>query len=780
MRARLSVFLAAFQLAAAAADFEPLQYVDQLIGSSGGGNVFSGASLPYGMAKAVADTNSGSNQGGFTTDGANITGFSGMHDSGTGGAPSLGLFPLFAYSSCTNDTVNGCHFPKRTRATPYKPESLRATPGYFELELVTGVKAQMTTAFHTALFKFSFPSDGSGSPVVFIDLSDLSNSRQDNASISVEDNGRVTGNARFQPSFGQEKYVAYFCADFQGSIRDSGIYADSRGSTSVKDLKIPRSINGYPLPGGAFLRFKDKNPVTVRMAYSFVSSEQACRLAETEIANFDLEGTKQAAAAAWEEKMSTIVVETRGVNSSALTNFYSGVYRTFHNPQNYTGVQSVVSPSTIYFDSFYCIWDHFRSQFPFLTIVDPTAMEQMIQGLLTLYDVQGWLPDCHMSLSKGYTQGGSNADVVIADAYLKLKSKSIDWKKAYQAVVKDAEEEPYDWCCQGRGGLDSWKALNYIPVSDFDYKGFGTLTRSISRTLEYSYNDFCIAQIAAGEGNQADAEKYQQVSGNWINLFKQDQTSNLFNSSTSTGFTGFFQPRHQNQTWGFQDPLYCSNIDNSPSRSCSLQDNAGETYESSIWEYSFYVPHDMAKLITALGGPETFVKRLDYLHDQKITYIGNEPSFLTVYQYHYAGRPALSAKRAHFYVPAFFSPTNDGLPGNDDSGTMGAFLAFTMMGLFPNPGQDVYFIIPPFFESVNITHPITKKTATIRNINFDPSYSSVYIQSATLDGKPYTRNWIDHSFFTEGKELLLTLGRNESAWGTKIEDLPPSLSQYKF
>lgn len=188
----------------------------------------------------------------------------------------------------------------------------------------------------------------------------------------------------------------------------------------------------------------------------------------------------------------------------------------------------------------------------------------------------------------------------------------------------------------------------------------------------------------------------------------------------------------------------------------------------------------MAKLITALGGPETFVKRLEYLHDQNITYIGNEPSFLTVYQYHYAGRPALSAKRAHFYVPAFFSPTNAGLPGNDDSGTMGAFLAFTMMGLFPNPGQNMYFIIPPFFESVNITHPITKKTATIRNINFDASYNAIYVQKATLDGKPYTRNWIDHSFFTEGKELLLTLGRNESDWGTNIEDLPPSLSEYKF
>jgi putative alpha-1,2-mannosidase len=145
-------------------------------------------------------------------------------------------------------------------------------------------------------------------------------------------------------------------------------------------------------------------------------------------------------------------------------------------------------------------------------------------------------------------------------------------------------------------------------------------------------------------------------------------------------------------------------------------------------------------LVTTFGGPAEFVDRLNYLHDNDITYIGNEPAFLTVYQYHYAGRPALSAKRSHFYIPAFFEPTVDGLPGNDDSGAMGSFVAFSMVGLFPNPGQDVYLIIPPYFESVSITSQVTGETATIKNVNFDPSYTNIYIQSATLDGQPYTKN----------------------------------------
>jgi putative alpha-1,2-mannosidase len=149
-----------------------------------------------------------------------------------------------------------------------------------------------------------------------------------------------------------------------------------------------------------------------------------------------------------------------------------------------------------------------------------------------------------------------------------------------------------------------------------------------------------------------------------------------------------------------------------------------------------------------------------------------------VFQYHYAGRPGLSAKRSHFYIPRYFSPTPAGLPGNDDSGAMGSFVAFSMMGLFPNPGQNVYLITPPYFESVNITSPATGKTAVVRNVGFDPSYAAIYIQRATLDGAEYTKSWIDHSFFLEGKELVLYLGRNESTWGTRVQDLPPSLSEY--
>lgn len=147
---------------------------------------------------------------------------------------------------------------------------------------------------------------------------------------------------------------------------------------------------------------------------------------------------------------------------------------------------------------------------------------------------------------------------------------------------------------------------------------------------------------------------------------------------------------------------------------------------------------------------------------------------MTVYLYHYAGRPALSTKRIHDYVPSSFNTSTGGLPGNDDSGTMGSFLFFSMIGLFPVAGQNVYLISPPFFEEVNVTNPLTGKTATVRNVGFDPTYKNLYVQAARLNGKPWSKSWITHDFFTEGGTLELELGAAESDWGTQMENRPPS------
>lgn len=408
------------------------------------------------MAKAVADVNGEENQGGFAPDGSNITGFSTMHDSGTGGSPSLGNFALFPYSSCAGDDVDGCTYPKKSRAATYSNASVKASPGYFGVTLDSGVAVDMTTAQHTSLFRFKFPASN-GSPLILLDLTDLSDSRQDNGTISVSgDTGRMTGNAIFLPSFGSGNYTLFFCADFSGgTIRDNGIFVNSRANSTVKDLKISRSINGYPLPGGGFIRFaQGTSEVLARMGVSFISSDQACSNAESEIPNYDFDSVQTAAVDAWRAKLSPIVVSRTRVDSSYLTNFYSGIYRTLVNPQNYTGENPIWQSSEPYFDSFYCLWDSFRSQIPFLTVLDPKAVEQMIRSLIDTQQHLGWLPDCRMSFCKGFTQGGSNADNVLGDGYLKGLSDGIDWTAGYAAVVRDAEDEPYDWSNVGSTPLE--------------------------------------------------------------------------------------------------------------------------------------------------------------------------------------------------------------------------------------------------------------------------------------------------------------------------------------
>lgn len=192
-----------------------------------------------------------------------------------------------------------------------------------------------------------------------------------------------------------------------------------------------------------------------------------------------------------------------------------------------------------------------------------------------------------------------------------------------------------------------------------------------------------------------------------------------------------------------------------------------------------YVPQDMASLIKTVGGRDEFTSRLSFLHNSGLLYVGDEQAFLTVFQFHYAGRPGLSAKQAHAYIPSLFNSSASGIPGNDDSGAMGSFIVFSMMGLWPVAGQDVYLITPPFFKEISIRNPLSGKVATIRNVNFDPSYKAIYIQSATRDGQPWTKNWLSHDFFTKGGVLELVLGEKESDWGTKVEDLPPSMSPYQ-
>ncbi|KAJ2986065.1 hypothetical protein NUW58_g5212 [Xylaria curta] len=223
--------------------------------------------------------------------------------------------------------------------------------------------------------------------------------------------------------------------------------------------------------------------------------------------DFDFSRVVAAAEVAWREKLSVIKADHTGLNLDLLKTFWSGLYRTMLSPQDYTGENPLWKSDEPYYDSFYCIWDSFRAQHPLLTIIDPEIQTDMVRALIDIYKHEGKLPDCRMSFSKGFTQGGSNADVVLADALIKNLTRGIDWALGYEAVVSDAEQEPSDWSISGRGGIESWRTLGYIPLDDDDKNGTGPFSRTISRTVEYAYDDFTIALMARALGHKADETK---------------------------------------------------------------------------------------------------------------------------------------------------------------------------------------------------------------------------------------------------------------------------------
>ena len=274
----------------------------------------------------------------------------------------MGNFALFPYAGCQGDAIDGCTYPKKARAIPSVDGSVKASPGYFGITLESQINVDMTVANRTSLFRFQFPitpADGSPlSPLILQDLTDLSDSRQ-NGSVSVDpETGRIVGNATFLPSFGSGMYNLFFCTDFKGAaIRDTGIFVNSRAGNEPETLFITRGINGYPLPGGAFTRFEastSNNTILARVGVSFISNDQACQNAETEIPDFDFAGTQQKAENIWRNQLSPITVTPgNGTGDAIQTIFWSGVYRTMINPQDYTGENPIWTSTEPYFDSFY-------------------------------------------------------------------------------------------------------------------------------------------------------------------------------------------------------------------------------------------------------------------------------------------------------------------------------------------------------------------------------------------------------------------------------------------
>jgi putative alpha-1,2-mannosidase len=291
--------------------------------------------------------------------------------------------------------------------------TVSARPGYFALTLQSQIRAEMTVSNRTAIYRFTFPEvpttpNTTLNPLLLVELSDLPQTRTD-GNIRVEaSTGRLTGQGTFQPSFGIGNYTSYFCADFDGAqLKDSGIFANSRAGREKAYRVFSENNAASQRPAGGWVQFKkpnQNNQLLVRVGSSFVSEAQACSNAEQEIPTFDFDGVLANAEKSWREKLSVIQIDDGGVSDVLLKAFWSGVYRSMISPQDYTGENphwETGGRHEPYYDSYYCIWDSFRSIHPFITLVDPHSQTLMVRSLIDIYRHEGKLPDCRMSFCKG-------------------------------------------------------------------------------------------------------------------------------------------------------------------------------------------------------------------------------------------------------------------------------------------------------------------------------------------------------------------------------------------
>ena len=688
-----------FILAAALA--APSDYVDPMIGSHGAGGVVIGPCRPFGMIKPSPDVGNNDSNSGWRPEG-DINGFSQTHVSGTGGGSKYGNILVMP--------VTGA-FDPRALSSPRANE--RAELGRYGVDLVRhGVHVDVTCAERAALYRVRFPARD-GQRLVFDAAHFLYNDiagegqRLVDASARVLSGREVVGEETLKGGWNlqQEPFTVYFYAVVDTPSSAHGTF-DSKGKSA-----------------GAWLAFDGaaERTVHLKIGISYTSVEAAKRHAGT-IDGFDFDGTCRQTVAAWDKALGTVRVETPDEGAKKI--FYTALYHAMLMPVDRTGDNPLWTSDEPYYDDFYAIWDTFRTSGPLLTLVAPERQAQIIRALVDIQRHEGFLPDGRSGNVNGRVQGGSDADVYIADAYVK-GLPGVDWEAAYAAVRADAENEPKDGYKEGRGGLADWKGLGYLSVEGFAMSG--------CKNVEYAYNDYCAMEMAVGLGHAADAAKYAKRATQWRNVWDD--------SLEDAGFRGFIRPRHRDGRWleGFKATDGCS--------------WGGHTfYEGNSWTYSFFVPHDVPTLILMCGGRERFVQRLDALFDGRCDF-SNEPFFLTPYLYLFAGRPDKTAERVRQVLDRY-GTAPWAIPGNDDSGALSAWYALSATGLFPVAGQDLYLIGSPLFAETVFTgaggRPFVVRAENVSQKNF-------YVVERLLNGKPLKTPWIRHADILAGGELVLKM-----------------------
>lgn len=708
------------------------QSVYPFLGVDWGGNTFVGAAVPFGTVKLGPDMENFDgtpSKFGYMSAGR-ILGFSHLHLSGAAGkygnvllSPLTGPLQLNDIRSPRSNEVNH--------------------PGYYAATLTRyGVRAELTSTRRVGFHRYTFPASAQSHLAVNIDHclnrgTGWESQRFLGGELHPVSNRELTGVGRYTGGWNQGgEYRVYFDIVLDTPASSIEIWNDDKVSAAAD------TVLNEDHPFGAVFHFTTSagQAIQAKVAISFVSIEQASQTLRQEAPGWSFTGVRDAATQAWNKELSRI--EVRGETPAQRVQLYTALYHTMLMPSDRTGENPGWQSSEPYYDDYYAIWDTYRSSGPLFTLIAPERQRDLVRSLVDIYRHTGYMPDARSGNANGRTQGGSNANVVIADAFVK-GMKGIDYATAYEAMLKDANVPPPDPTKEGRGGLEEYNSKGYISLAS---------ERSGSRTVEYAYDDYAIAEVACGLGHPDQAQLFASRSRNWENLWDKDLELEHFK--------GFLRPRNPDGSWAA--PFL--RIDG------SWHDFF---YEGDLWTSSFYAPHDVRRLIDLSGGAQTFVKRLDNIFWKQHFDVTNEPGFLIPVLYNWAGRPDKSAEVVTALLDKYFTDRRSGIPGNDDSGAMSSWYIFHSLGFYPNAGQDYYLIGTPHYPEA-VLHLGERKTLRIVAKNLDSEHLNRYVQSATLNGKPLETAWFRHDQIAGGGTLTFVLGPAPTQWGTT--NPPPSLS----
>ncbi|HAN18502.1 MAG: sugar hydrolase [Bacteroidetes bacterium GWC2_33_15] len=733
-----------------------IQYVNPFVGTKNMGHTFPGATVPFGMVQLSPETDTVQYEfngkynstvyrycSGYQYDDKTIVGFSHTHFSGTGHS-DLGDFLIMPTVGKLQLNPGTSENPESGYRSRFSHTNEIAEPAYYKVHLDDyNITTELTATTRTGFHQYTFPQSDT-SHIILDMISGIYNYNEKNVwtFVRVENDTLITGYR--QTNGWARTRTLYFAMVFSKPFYQYGHKKYDQNIYKGFWRKFDESQNFPEMAGKnirAYFDFKttEGEKIKIKFALSPVSTEGALKNLAAEIPHWDFDKTKSESQEQWNDELGKIVIETNTLKEKET--FYTALYHTFLSPVVYMDVNGAyrgLDQNNHFANGFtnytiFSLWDTYRALHPLYNIIQPKRNSDMVTSMLEHYNqsVHKMLPVWSHYANENWCMIGYHSVPVIVDAFIKGNIKNTDPQALLRACVNTAENNYYD-------GLNFYMQLEYVPEDKN--------SSSVSKTLEYAYDDWCIAQMAKHLGNQKVYDKFITRSQNFIHVYDSS--------------TGFMRPKLSDGTW---KPDFNT-----------LSTHGQGFIEGNAWNYSLYVPHQPGQLIQMMGGKEKFTQHLDSLFSMQIddkhfaeteditrdgiigNYIhGNEPGHHIPYLYNWTGQPWKTQERVRMIMETMYSNTPDGLCGNDDAGQMSAWYIFSALGFYPVcPGSDQYAIGSPMVKSAVINLE-NGKQLVIETKNQKPG--NVYVNKVVINGNQLKNNLLLHSDLIKGCHIVFYL-----------------------